>query len=36
MEELSVNLFTGLTINRRIQNAKVAKVNAEYLLQIWK
>lgn len=30
---LTVNLFTGLAINRRIQNAKVAKVNAEYLVQ---
>lgn len=30
---IGVNLFTGLTINRRIQNAKVDRANAEYVLQ---
>lgn len=29
----SINLFSGLTLNRRIQNSKVQKVNAEYALQ---
>ncbi len=29
----SLNLFSGFTLNRRIQNAKVEKLNAEYALQ---
>jgi len=29
----SVNLFSGFTLNRRIQNAKVQKINAEYAVQ---
>jgi len=29
----SVNLFSGFTLNRRIQNAKVQKVSAEYAVQ---
>lgn len=30
---VGLNLFTGFTINRRIQNAKVERVNAEYAVQ---
>jgi outer membrane protein len=30
---MSVNLFSGLTVNRRIQNARVQKLNAEYAIQ---
>lgn len=29
----SLNLFSGFTLNRRIQNARVQKLNAEYALQ---
>jgi outer membrane protein TolC len=29
----SINLFSGFTLNRRIQNARVQKLNAEYALQ---
>ena len=29
----SLNLFSGFTLNRRIQNARVEKLNAEYALQ---
>jgi outer membrane protein TolC len=29
----SINLFSGFTLSRRIQNAKVLKLNAEYALQ---
>ncbi|WP_373495766.1 TolC family protein [Aquiflexum sp.] len=29
----SVNLFSGLTLNRRIQNARVEKLSAEYAVQ---
>lgn len=30
---MSFNLFSGLTVNRRIQNARVQKLNAEYAIQ---
>ncbi|MCH6235270.1 TolC family protein [Cognataquiflexum rubidum] len=29
----SLNVFSGFTLNRRIQNAKVQRINAEYALQ---
>lgn len=30
---MSLNLFSGLTVNRRIQNARVQRLNAEYAIQ---
>jgi outer membrane protein TolC len=30
---VSLNLFTGFTVNRRIQNARVQKLNAEYAVR---
>jgi outer membrane protein len=30
---VGVNLFTGFTVNRRIQNAKIDRINAEYAVQ---